>query len=280
MQYPSLLLAILQATSAAGAAVAVARAPVTDGVEGYGMQPLAWEIQAFPDGEYLTLEGTVQQVEAQLIALNPNYLTDFPLPSSFEAADAARRLARRTDFGGSKTLCDIFERASINEIFNGINYLRGRGGRPNRGPGPGNCSEVSCSWNSSIVWCNDVRALSLYYTSCYRCRRRERGASQEKKKRPKADIMCLRAASRLDRTRNSNLSPLSPMELTTSWPSAATVAQHGRESRARSSTRPTGTSSCARATARLATYLYKEFGITASDNADIADYLVSQCNLA
>ena len=180
MQYPSLLLAVLQATSAAAAAVTAVRAPVTEGVEGYGMQPMQWEIQAFPDGEYLTLEGTVQEVEAQLLAINPNWETDFPLPPSVAAADAARRLARRTDFGGSKTLCNLFEKASIYEILGGINYLRGVGGRPGAGPGPGNCGQVSCSWNSAIIWCNDVRALPLYHVLCIRCGGRSPGKGPAK----------------------------------------------------------------------------------------------------
>ncbi|KAL2813072.1 hypothetical protein BDW59DRAFT_167617 [Aspergillus cavernicola] len=39
----------------------------------------------------------------------------------------------------------------------GIMYLEDVDGRPTEGPGPGECSRVSCSWDSAIWWCNDTR---------------------------------------------------------------------------------------------------------------------------
>ncbi|KAK9368507.1 hypothetical protein V1509DRAFT_623119 [Lipomyces kononenkoae] len=51
--------------------------------------------------------------------------------------------------------CNNYPYAKCHPIFDGINYLYGVSGQPVNGPGPGNCGQVSCSWNSAIWWCND-----------------------------------------------------------------------------------------------------------------------------
>ncbi|KAG5965496.1 hypothetical protein E4U57_004079 [Claviceps arundinis] len=40
-------------------------------------------------------------------------------------------------------------------IQDGLTYLSKLRAKPKMGPGPGNCSRVSCSYEAAIWWCND-----------------------------------------------------------------------------------------------------------------------------
>lgn len=116
--------------------------------------PVVWEVEAFKDGPTLKLEGTIQEVHKQLVAINPNYDTDFNLGATNDKV--ARDLSKRTDFSHSHTICGNFPSTTVDHLGQGINYLRGVGGRPSMG-GRGTCGRVSCSYNTAIWWCNDVR---------------------------------------------------------------------------------------------------------------------------
>lgn len=121
-----------------------------------------------PGGEKVTLEGTVQEVHAQLLKLNPNWDSDF----NFNAPRAD--LVARTDFNPSDTYyCGgrfyTIATSGKGYLDEGISYLRGIGGVPVAPANqPGWCSRVSCSNDASITWCNDVsvanRALLIMVT--------------------------------------------------------------------------------------------------------------------
>lgn len=107
----------------------------------------------------LKLNGTIESIHEQLLAINPNYEAEFAaLPQDSGSLD------KRTDFSTSKYTCfGRWRGADSAQIQKGIDYLRKVPGKPTNGPGPGNCGRVSCSWNSAITWCNDVSLLFLFF---------------------------------------------------------------------------------------------------------------------
>ncbi|KAL2138650.1 hypothetical protein VTI28DRAFT_6465 [Corynascus sepedonium] len=131
-------------------------------IKGYGVQQIQWEAQAFPGGPMLNLTGTVQEVRARLLEINPNFDRDFPASVGGEhekrtAADVdARSESIEKRYG---PVCGPHGTDWKNANYPGINseisYLRGVPGTPTAGPGPGNCARVSCSWYDAVWWCND-----------------------------------------------------------------------------------------------------------------------------
>ncbi|ODA79175.1 hypothetical protein RJ55_04767 [Drechmeria coniospora] len=116
--------------------------------EGTEETPVVWDVQAFPDGPTLTLNGTVQSVHDQLRAINPNYEGDFD----------DHPLEKRTDWTGAGILCDrnLFGGTRPKGYAEAIRYLRRLRGRPRMGPGPRKCGRVSCSYLTAIWLCNDT----------------------------------------------------------------------------------------------------------------------------
>lgn len=126
------------------------------------MVEISWAVQ-MPAGDTIVLNGTIQDVYSQVTDLDLAYGTELE-----EAAKAATRTNGATDSNESSdsslekrdsTICDV---ASLGGLANegrveeGIAYLRTIPGYPTNGPGPGNCGQVSCSYNAAILWCNDV----------------------------------------------------------------------------------------------------------------------------
>ncbi|KZL69745.1 hypothetical protein CT0861_02947 [Colletotrichum tofieldiae] len=128
-----------------------------------------WEVPASPGGPTVTLTGTVQEVVAELEKLNPDFKTDFnitetaaddiPVPS-----DVTGSLEKRTDFKGSKYICNNYPNGRYNAYHEGVEYLRGVPGKPRAPAGPGACGRVSCSQNTAIWWCNDDRSPKELYS--------------------------------------------------------------------------------------------------------------------
>lgn len=97
----------------------------------------------------MILSGTVQEIRAELIKINPTYVQDYPAmaardQSSIETNEGTMRLHKRD------VKCYRSRDASRDAIEEGIRYLRGVKGRPHLGPGPNKCTRVSCSWDSGI----------------------------------------------------------------------------------------------------------------------------------
>lgn len=110
---------------------------------------MSWKIEVSP-GRFEIFTGTVQEVHAQALKLNPH----FKLQESSHDKKASAAVARdgiRDDYK-----CKVWPKARTNKIREGIEYLRRAGGQLHLGPGPGVCSRVSCSGNSAIWWCSDV----------------------------------------------------------------------------------------------------------------------------
>ncbi|GIZ36750.1 hypothetical protein CKM354_000021700 [Cercospora kikuchii] len=124
---------------------------IEEGIEGYEIEPMQWEVRAFSDGPLIPMNGTVQEVVVKLRDLNPQFDESIALDH-----DAPQK---RADAAAVSHAC--YSRwdylAATKYINDGIRYLRNIRGSPRIGPGPGKCSRVSCSYNSAIWWCNDNR---------------------------------------------------------------------------------------------------------------------------
>ncbi|KAK4208247.1 hypothetical protein QBC37DRAFT_444034 [Rhypophila decipiens] len=128
--------------------LAVIMAQITLAVEspiaGYTVVDIQWDIEVAP-GQREILNGTVQEIYSQALELNPD----------FEIKPVAPILSARSRIDRRWVNCNNWPLGNGERLQSGINYLRGVRGRPTNGPGPGNCGQVSCSWGSSIWWCND-----------------------------------------------------------------------------------------------------------------------------
>ncbi|TDZ31475.1 hypothetical protein C8035_v001348 [Colletotrichum spinosum] len=130
-------------------------------IAGYGVFVPQWEFEVTPGGDHITLNGTVQQVVAQLNESNPMVIQAWHLESAVEAQLAAhaaeRRAAADSPYDRERLQCNMprFDKGKVNAMAEGIAYLKDVKGKPVNGPGPGMCGRVSCSWQTSIWWCND-----------------------------------------------------------------------------------------------------------------------------
>ena len=116
-----------------------------------------WEVEVSPGGPMIKLNGTVEEVRSELLRLNPDWDTHYPTNNTKESPSLNKRA-----FDSAGFFCfGRWNPCSSNRIREGIAYLRRVGGLPSRGPGPGNCARVSCSWSSAIWWCNDVSWFSI-----------------------------------------------------------------------------------------------------------------------
>ncbi|KAK7458458.1 hypothetical protein CaCOL14_006893 [Colletotrichum acutatum] len=146
-------ISLLSLAVMAGAAVDKdVNAPI--GVEGFDLTTIEWKVQAHPGGENLTLTGTVEEVLKELRTINPNYDQDFGITTltSTEAIDAVTQAD--DTFKDGPVNCAGYDDADSKRFAQGARYLLDVKGKPTRGPGPGSCGRVSCSWNSAIYWCN------------------------------------------------------------------------------------------------------------------------------
>ncbi|KAF3399200.1 hypothetical protein DPV78_006745 [Talaromyces pinophilus] len=153
--------------------------PADSPTPGYGIVELSWEVIPAPGQSPIILNGTVEQVHSQLLEINPKYQAEvfekredlLAAPTAAPVATAATDLTEPTAVAHSTQIwriqCGGYDSASTKRIKDGIKYLNGIAGQPKNGPGPNNCGRVSCSYNSSIWWCNDnaaPQALPGFYT--------------------------------------------------------------------------------------------------------------------
>ncbi|KAI0117732.1 hypothetical protein GGR51DRAFT_555016 [Nemania sp. FL0031] len=108
---------------------------------------ITWTGQIEEDGELMSFTGLdLQDISSQILLLNPDF--SWSHPASADAPPESE----------SDILCNLSwdpPFASVFHIRQGISYLRKIHGDCTNGPGPGNCSRVSCSYSSGIWFCND-----------------------------------------------------------------------------------------------------------------------------
>ncbi|KAJ5115169.1 hypothetical protein NUU61_000928 [Penicillium alfredii] len=127
--------------------------------EGYDVFIPEWEVEVHPGGPTEILNGTVEEVYAQLLKLNPNYAIEFGMPlddlepenvdpeeRDLEERDTDDNMDTAANFRGSKYKCarkvPRRDRASTKAIRNGIRYLRRLKGRPHSAAGPRKCGRA------------------------------------------------------------------------------------------------------------------------------------------
>ncbi|KAM0226784.1 hypothetical protein ACHAPO_012081 [Fusarium lateritium] len=129
-------------------------------IKGYGVVIPEWEVEVMT-GDTTVLQGTIEEVHAKLLQLNPNWDEEY-INSTRNTADAEERyfnmhLFGQNDFKGAKYECnEHWPECEPAPIATSIDYMRTIQGKPMNGPGPGTCGRVSCSQNAAIWWCNDV----------------------------------------------------------------------------------------------------------------------------
>ena len=139
----------MPATVASGGQLALPKSPIP----GYGVEVLEWEARATPGGPVVRVKGTVEDVVAELAKTNPDIRENI-------IAAAANKQVMDTKYEQESYQCfGRWKPAPRDVIKQGIDYLRGVNGQPSLGPGLGNCTRVSCSYDAAIWWCNDVSCI-------------------------------------------------------------------------------------------------------------------------
>lgn len=128
-------------------------------IPGYNITTLEWNVQV--GNETITIPGTVEKVMAHLDVHHPEHAAEIhkAAAANFQMTQSSSSspLVRRTNYSMGYTYCDLGTPvATIGDISQGIAYLNTVRGSPTNGPGPNNCGQVSCAYDSAIWWCNQV----------------------------------------------------------------------------------------------------------------------------
>ncbi|KAK1687380.1 hypothetical protein BDP55DRAFT_727328 [Colletotrichum godetiae] len=132
--------------------MAIAAVLPGDVPKGYGLFIPEWEFQT-PEGENITIKGTIQEAYAALGSLNPQAarMNGFDLGATSD--DVRSGVEKRATF--PRVDCQTFEEGQTDAYDETIKYLRGVKGKPKNSAGPRESGRVSCSWRSATFWCND-----------------------------------------------------------------------------------------------------------------------------
>ncbi|KAL6230662.1 hypothetical protein BDW75DRAFT_244621 [Aspergillus navahoensis] len=121
---------------------------------GYEEGETSFEVVPYPGADMIILNGTVQEVYAEVLKINPNYEEDWN-----NVSRSSQNLYPRSQRPPLLNCLGNNGDANGNHIRAGIEYLR----KFKLPPGlKGNtCRVVSCSWDSAIRWCNDRPTLRI-----------------------------------------------------------------------------------------------------------------------
>jgi len=148
-------------------------------IDGYSVTELVWELEVHPltkRGEKNRFNGTIQQVVAKALEMNPNYLVHHGLnltadsdtgggPAEHKSTGSAA-LEPRQYYVPDHWFCHgRWYPAVQGRIDEGVNYLNTIEGKPVLGPGPATCARVSCSYGAAIWWCNDVSRTPCFMSA-------------------------------------------------------------------------------------------------------------------
>lgn len=111
----------------------------------------------------LTINGTIQDV-LEYISVANDPTTTARRDETMGAVRPSVDHSSQDRYKPTHHLCDIenWGRAGVAPLWDGIDYLEHVPGTPRHAPGPGECARVSCSFNSAIYWCNEVRTCILF----------------------------------------------------------------------------------------------------------------------
>ncbi|KAI1202352.1 hypothetical protein F5X97DRAFT_319507 [Nemania serpens] len=124
-----------------------------------GESSITWTGRVEEGGELVSITGTdLQHIEAQIREIKPDFSWAGPRTLEVEPWESPAQGANDDDDDEDHILCDMTWDPSFASVFHirqGVAYLRKIHGDCTNGPGPGNCSRVSCSYRSGIWFCND-----------------------------------------------------------------------------------------------------------------------------
>ncbi|KAJ6446602.1 polymer-forming cytoskeletal domain-containing protein [Purpureocillium lavendulum] len=134
-------------------------------------------VRALPDGgETVTLEETVQRVQARHLAIDADNNIDFAHVHEARAEPASSTIDKRTDFSRAKITCDNKEGyypAPLDLYKSQLAHISKLADQPSMFPGPNTCSRVSCDrkWASKqdktlLGWSSVADGLKAIYAKC------------------------------------------------------------------------------------------------------------------
>ncbi|KYK57127.1 hypothetical protein DCS_04134 [Drechmeria coniospora] len=124
---------------------------------GYKVALPSWTVEIVP-GRTVVLNGTIQQVQAQLNRMNLSRTAH--VPETDNSTLHSRHASEGTfSFPGYiQSFCNVFPKADPKNLFSSIRMLRDDDANkkePTLGPGPNLCSKISCQNWAAVWWCND-----------------------------------------------------------------------------------------------------------------------------
>ena len=114
---------------------------------------------AFPGGPDITFTGSPEDFYKKVTALNPSYDSDFAADIAAEASASDEDLTESAHHHAAFCFHDNY--AHTDAIRSGIHYLKSLHARC--GSVRNFCTRVSCSYNSGIYLCNDVRSENVLH---------------------------------------------------------------------------------------------------------------------
>ncbi|KAK4158859.1 hypothetical protein QBC43DRAFT_339619 [Cladorrhinum sp. PSN259] len=123
---------------------------------GYRAIQTYWEVRISVDGPTAPQWGTVEQAFANMSANYPGWSDAFPIRNFTDSPEAQNISSQVSLYERESYFCGRpWHYCWRYAIVESINYLYTVPGKPKNGPGPGECSGVSCKRRSAIWWCND-----------------------------------------------------------------------------------------------------------------------------
>ncbi|KAG6056028.1 hypothetical protein E4U17_002563 [Claviceps sp. LM77 group G4] len=105
----------------------------------------------------ITLSGTIEEGTSKAKKLNSRWARNLEMRKPL-LDDETRRSTIIREWPSKVECIDIvggpWYRTDLRFIQDGLHYLKKHSGKPKLGPGPDKCDRVSCSYHSSIWWCN------------------------------------------------------------------------------------------------------------------------------
>lgn len=127
-------------------------------LEGYSIYTLTWNVQATPNGPHMLLNGSIDEVSAQLTKMNSNWEAEFAAHTSNNAVAAPPAPEKRNIITGFELPNCNLERwgcADTDNMSKAIDLLYRFAHEPTSGPGWGQCAQLVCWGGDSIWWCTD-----------------------------------------------------------------------------------------------------------------------------
>ncbi|QDS68356.1 hypothetical protein FKW77_010722 [Venturia effusa] len=134
----------------------------------YKFVDASWRVQLVPGGPVTTVNGTIEQVTAQLAVSSPGWKFALPEVSAAETSTAADFPVRFLEAwhwcgkGHKDKNGHGLDPAFYERIRQGVEHLKHTGGA---GVDANSCARVSCAYQSAIHWCNDNNFRLDFHTS-------------------------------------------------------------------------------------------------------------------